>query len=91
MVRTKSDQKRREIIRVAAETFQEATCRSLVNVKMACDEVIQMKKRKITVPCDSSNGMRSTPCVSRRINRGIRSVVTDPVIHVRRDKPSSSV
>ena len=37
-----------------------------VSVKIACDEVIQMKKRKMTVPWDSSNGMRRTPCVTNR-------------------------
>ncbi len=71
---------------MAAETFQDATCRNRVSVRIACDEVIQMKNRKITVPCDSSKGMRSTPCVTSRMSRGMKRVVTNPVNHVRRDK-----
>ena len=31
-------------------------CRKRVSVRMACDEVIQMKNKKITVPCDSKQG-----------------------------------
>ena len=42
------------VMSIAADTFQDATWRKRVRVKMACDEVIQMKKRKMTVPCDSS-------------------------------------
>ena len=64
--------------------------RKRVRVRMACDEVIQMKNRKMTVPCDSSKGMRRTPCVTKRISRGMKSVVTNPVNQVNRDKPSSS-
>ena len=79
------------VISMAAETFQEATCRNLVNVKMAWDDVIQMKNRKMTVPCDSSNGMRRTPCVSNRMKSGIKRLVTHPVTQVIRDKPSSSL
>ncbi len=71
------------VVSIAAETFQEATCRKRVRVRMACDEVIQMKNRKMTVPCDSSKGMRRTPCVTNRISRGIKRVVTNPVNQVK--------
>src|SRR6478609_6466023 len=67
---------------MAADTFHEATARRCVNVRMACDEVTQMKKRKITVPCASSRGISRMPCVTNRISRGIMSVVTNPVNHV---------
>ena len=47
---------------MAADTFHEATWRRRVSVRIACEEVIQMKNRKITVPCDSSSGMRDGVC-----------------------------
>src|SRR6476646_1500319 len=66
---------------MAADTFHEGTARKCVNVRMACDEVTQMKKRKITVPCASSRGISRMPCLTSRISRGIMSVVTSPLNH----------
>ncbi len=68
---------------MAADTFQDATARMRVNDRMACEDVTQIKNRKITVPCDSSSGILKMPCVTKRITSGKRSVVTNPVDQVR--------
>src|SRR6266550_2134317 len=38
---------------IAADTFHDATARRRMSVKMAWEEVTQMKNRKITVPWES--------------------------------------
>src|SRR6185437_9670499 len=73
-----------------ADTFHEATARSRVSVKIACEEVIQMKNRIMTVPWDSNNGMRRTPCVTSRIKKGMKSVVINPVDQAKRENPTWS-
>src|SRR5690349_2341274 len=73
------------VTNIAAETFQDATACRRVSVKMACDEVIQMKNKKMTVPCASSKGICNTPWVSSRISNGMSSVVTKPVAQARRE------
>src|SRR5207249_5373690 len=80
----------KSVSNIAADTFQDATARNRVSVKIACEEVTQMKNRKITVPCVSSSGMCSAPCVRSRMSNGIKSVVRKPVNHVSREKPSCS-
>src|SRR6476620_1586684 len=75
----------KRVSNIAADTFHDATARRRVSVKMACEDVIQMKNRKMTAPCASSKGMRNAPCVTRRISNGTSSVVTNPVTQVRRE------
>src|SRR6185312_10456128 len=81
---------KRSVSSMTTDTFHEATARSRVSVKIACEEVIQMKKRIITVPWDSSSGMRRIPCVTNKISSGINNVVTNPVDQVKRENPASS-
>src|SRR5262245_57454869 len=73
----------KSVSNMVAETFHDSIWRKRVKVKMACEEVIQMKNKKITVPCDSKRGISNAPCVSNRMKRGTSNVVTNPVTQVK--------
>src|SRR5579884_3143887 len=71
---------------IAIETFHEATDPRRYRLKTACAEVTHAKKRKITVPCASNNGILTSPCAMSRITNGRSSVMTRPVVHVTTEK-----
>ena len=68
---------------MAADTSQEGTARRRVRVRIACEDVIQMKKRKMTVPWDSSSGICSAPWVSTSAVRNVGA--TRPTGHAALD------
>ena len=76
---------------MATDTFQEATARSRVSVRIAWEDVTQIKKRKITAPCESRIGICKAPWVTSRIMSGISNVVKNPVVQVSRENSIFSI